>query len=127
MAGEHSSVATVRECVSALAGARASMNIVTASEVPEVDFGALEEIDAHKYPALVAPFEAVRQRICPERSNFLSYSYVLRKLTSLIGIKCAEDHDLYFPLLKSREKLYAADRMWKAICAQLNWPFERSM
>jgi hypothetical protein len=79
------------------------------------------------FKATLAPFEAVRQKICPERSNFLSYSYVLRKLTSLIGIKCSEEHDLYFPLLKSREKLYAADRMWRAICAELNWPFERSM
>jgi hypothetical protein len=50
-----SSVATVRECVSALGGARAPMNIVTANEVRDVDFGALEEIDAHKYPTLVAP------------------------------------------------------------------------
>jgi xanthine/uracil permease len=55
MTCELSSIATVRECVSALAGARGPMNVVTACEVPEVDFGALEEIDAHKYPTLVAP------------------------------------------------------------------------
>ena len=77
------------------------------------------------FKATLAPFETVKQRICPTRSNFLSYSYVLRKLTSLIGIKCVDEH--YFPLLKSREKLYAADQIWKGICAELNWPFERSM
>jgi hypothetical protein len=77
------------------------------------------------FKATLVPFETVKQRVCPARSNFLSYSYVLRKLTSLIGIKCVDEH--YFPLLKSREKLYVADQIWKAICAELNWPFERSM
>jgi hypothetical protein len=77
------------------------------------------------FKATLAPFEAVKQRVCPARSNFLSYSYVLRKLTSLIGITCVDEH--YFPLLKSREKLYVADQIWRAICTELNWPFERSM
>jgi hypothetical protein len=29
----------------------------------------------------------------------------------------------YFPLLKSSEKLYAQDQIWKNICRELQWQF----
>ena len=58
---------------------------------------------------------------CPtERKNFLSYSYVLYKFCELLG----EDEYLqYFPLLKSKEKLYQQDVIWKKICRDLRWEF----
>jgi hypothetical protein len=58
---------------------------------------------------------------CPtERKNFLSYSYVLYKFCELLG----EDEYLqYFPLLKSKEKLYQQDVIWKKICDELRWEF----
>lgn len=58
---------------------------------------------------------------CPaERKNFLSYSYVLYKMCELLG----EDEYLqYFPLLKSKEKLYQQDCIWKSICAVLSWEY----
>lgn len=58
---------------------------------------------------------------CPtERKNFLSYSYVLYKFCELLG----EDEYLqYFPLLKSKEKLYQQDVIWKKICRDLQWEF----
>ena len=58
---------------------------------------------------------------CPtERKNFLSYSYVLYKFCELLG----EDEYLrYFPLLKSKEKLYQQDVIWKKICRDLKWEF----
>ena len=58
---------------------------------------------------------------CPaERKNFLSYSYVLYKFCELLG----EDEYLqYFPLLKSKEKLYHQDVIWKKICTDLRWEF----
>jgi hypothetical protein len=58
---------------------------------------------------------------CPtERKNFLSYSYVLYKFCELLG----EDEYLqYFPLLKSKEKLYQQDVIWKKICHDLKWEF----
>jgi hypothetical protein len=62
--------------------------------------------------------------VCPNRRNFLSYAFVLRKLTGIIGIKVVDDH--YFPLLKSREKLYVMDNVWRGICQELHWKFERS-
>jgi len=58
---------------------------------------------------------------CPsERKNFLSYSYVLYKFCELLS----EDVYLkYFPLLKSKEKLYQQDVIWKKICHDLKWEF----
>jgi len=58
---------------------------------------------------------------CPkDRKNFLSYSYVLYKFCELLS----EDTYLkYFPLLKSKEKLYQQDVMWKKICIDLQWEY----
>jgi len=58
---------------------------------------------------------------CPsERKNFLSYSYVLYKFCELLS----EDSYLkYFPLLKSKEKLYQQDVIWKKICEELRWEY----
>jgi ribosomal protein S27E len=58
---------------------------------------------------------------CPkDRKNFLSYSYVLYKFVELLS----EDEYLqYFPLLKSKEKLYQQDVIWKKICHDLRWQF----
>lgn len=62
---------------------------------------------------------------CPaERKNFLSYSYVLYKFCEILG----EDHYLpYFPLLKSKEKLYKQDQIWALICKDLAWEFIRTV
>jgi hypothetical protein len=58
---------------------------------------------------------------CPtERKNFLSYSYVLYKFCELLG---EDDYLQYFPLLKSKEKLYQQDVIWKKICNDLRWEF----
>lgn len=67
------------------------------------------------------PFE----KYCPKgRKNFLSYSYTLHKMCQLLG----EDQLVpCFPLLKSREKLYFQDKMWKNICHELKWEFVASL
>ena len=58
---------------------------------------------------------------CPkDRKNFLSYSYVLYKFCELLS----EDQYLeFFPLLKSAQKLYQQDVIWKKICQELQWEF----
>jgi chaperonin cofactor prefoldin len=64
-------------------------------------------------------------RHCPaDRSNFLSYSYVLYKFCELLGL---DEYLPCFPLLKSREKLHAQDRIWQKICSDLRWEFIRSV
>jgi hypothetical protein len=52
---EWESFAIIRECAAARAGARASMNVVTATSVADVDFGEMAEVDSERYPALLAP------------------------------------------------------------------------
>jgi hypothetical protein len=63
------------------------------------------------------PFE----KHCPsDRKNFLSYSYILYKFCELLS----EDEFLVcFPLLKSKEKLYKQDQIWKKITDELHWEY----
>lgn len=64
-------------------------------------------------------------KVCPaDRKNFLSYSYVIRKFLELLNETKYIDS---FPLLKSREKLYEQDIIWKKMCKILNWPFYQSI
>ncbi len=59
---------------------------------------------------------------CPEnRKNFLSYSYTLHKFCQLLK---KDEYLIYFPLLKSREKLFEQENIWKNICKELNWEFK---
>ena len=58
---------------------------------------------------------------CPDdRKNFLSYSYVLHKFCELLEL---DDLLVYFPLLKSREKLQQQDKIWEKICGTLLWQY----
>ena len=77
----------------------------------------LEERLRHMFRDVQEPFE----KHCPaNRSNFLSYSYVLYKFCELLG----EDEYLpYFPLLKSKEKLRQQDVIWKCMCGELLWEY----
>lgn len=67
------------------------------------------------------PFEEV----CPKtRTNFLSYSYVIRKFLEILN---QHKYIEYFPLLKSKEKLYSQDMIWKKMCQKLNWEYNPSI
>jgi Arc/MetJ-type ribon-helix-helix transcriptional regulator len=78
---------------------------------------ALEDRLRLMFGQIQKPFE----KHCPEnRKNFLSYSYVLYKFCELLG----EDQYLpCFPLLKSKDKLYRHDVIWKKITTDLGWEF----
>ena len=58
------------------------------------------------------------------RSNFLNYNYVFRKCLELLEL---DDLLPYFSNLKSREKLYEQDKIWKLICEEINWQFIPSL
>ena len=65
------------------------------------------------------------QKNCPkDRSNFLSYSYVLYKFCELLEL---DEYLSSFPLLKNRDKLYVQDKIWEKICLDLAWQFIRSV
>jgi len=77
---------------------------------------------------LISMFEETQEpfrRYQPKnRKNYLSYSYVLYKLCQLLE----QNHLLQsFALLKSREKLYEQDQIWKNICNDLGWKFYPSI
>ena len=62
---------------------------------------------------------------CPDdRTNFLSYSYILYKFFELLDL---DEYKVYFPLLKSRDRLIAHDEIWKKICTYLQWEFISSV
>jgi len=62
---------------------------------------------------------------CPEeRKNFLSYAYVLYKFCELLS---EDDFLPCFPLLKSKEKLYQQDQIWRKMCKTLQWEFIASV
>ena len=77
---------------------------------------------------LLAMFSSIQEpfeRHCPpHRVNMLSYSYVLRKFCGILGW---EELAGYFPLLKSRSKVREQDAIWKLICDEVGYPFERSI
>ena len=81
----------------------------------------IEEKLRYMFKEIQAPFE----KHCPKnRKNFLSYSYVIHKFIQLLGM---DEYLIYFSLLKSREKLYQQDKIWKCICNELNWQFINSI
>lgn len=61
------------------------------------------------------------QRLCPpDRANFISYSFALLKIVTLLG------YDEFIPLFspfKSKEKWTRADTIWKDIAADLDWTY----
>lgn len=67
------------------------------------------------------PFEKHRP---VDRKNFLSYSYVLYKFCELLG---EDDYLPCFQLLKSKEKLYKQDQIWKKICHELSWEYIKTI
>ncbi len=78
---------------------------------------ALEARLKQMFAEIQAPFA---KHCPPNRKKFLSYGFTLYKMCELLG----EDQYLpYFPLLKSSEKLYAQDKIWKNICKELQWEF----
>jgi len=50
------------------------------------------------------------------RNNFFSYPYTINKFCELLGL---DEYRPYFPLLKSRDKLYKQDIIWKKIMNEL--------
>ena len=58
------------------------------------------------------------------RSNFFSYPYILYKYCELL------DADFVLPyltLLKSNEKLYQQDQIFKSICKALHWEYIKTI
>lgn len=72
------------------------------------------------FDEIQSPFEKYSKNICPNRKNFLNYNYVFYKMCELLN---KDEFLSCFPLLKSREKIYEHDLIWKGICTELKWEF----
>lgn len=78
-----------------------------------------------KIRAMFQDIQAPFLLYCPnDRTNFLSYSYILYKFFELLEL---DEYKIYFPLLKSRDRLIAHDQIWKKICEYLQWEFIQSV
>ena len=78
-----------------------------------------------KIRAMFQEIQAPFLMYCPDdRTNFLSYSYILYKFFELLEL---DEYKVYFPLLKSRDRLIAHDEIWKKICDYLKWEFIQSV
>jgi len=78
-----------------------------------------------KIRAMFQEIQAPFLLYCPnDRTNFLSYSYILYKFFELLDL---DEYKVFFPLLKSRDRLIAHDAIWSKICEYLNWEFIRSV
>ena len=93
------------------------ISTIVSGNTPPVMTQDLEDRLRLMFHQIQGPFK----KHCPEdRTNFLSYSYVLYKFCELLG----EDKYLAcFPLLKSNDKLYKHDQIWRKICDDLRWQF----
>ena len=78
-----------------------------------------------KIRAMFQEIQAPFLLYCPDdRTNFLSYSYILYKFFELLEL---DEYKAFFPLLKSRDRLIAHDNIWKKIWDYLNWEFISSV
>jgi len=78
-----------------------------------------------KIRAMFQEIQAPFLLYCPnDRTNFLSYSYILYKFFELLEL---DEYKAFFPLLKSRDRLIAHDTIWMKICEYLHWQFISSV
>ena len=93
---------------------------ITGEPLPQLSLGEEEKL-RNMFMKMQEPFA----RACPsDRKNFLSYSFVLLKLAQLLQLDDILDA---FSLLKSKEKLYVQEKVWKSICEQLGWKYIRTI
>ena len=120
---------TVRALLKALGHRKYYENTVqicrrlTGREPPQFD-ATDEEALKTMFQSIQKPFEKVRSVLCPERRNFLSYSYCMFKFCELLGL---DQHLHSFALLKGRDKLHKQDMIFEGICKELDWQFISSV
>ena len=96
------------------------LNRITGKSTPQLT-PELEEKLRGMFKEIQGPFIKHSPK---NRKNFLSYSYVLHKFLEILE---EDEYIKYFPLLKSREKLYQQELIWENICADLSWQFIKSI
>lgn len=84
----------------------------------------LEEKLCNMFKEIQGPFLNAVMTKCKDRKNFLSYAYCLHQFFKILNMP---EYLKYTTLLKSREKLYVQDQIFKSICEELKWPFHATL
>ena len=87
---------------------------VTGIEPPKPGAKLLEMLDM-SFVELQKPFANFK---ATGRKNFLNYNYVFCRLFQRLG---CNQFCMFFPLIKSRQKLRALDEMWEAMVTNVGW------
>lgn len=82
----------------------------------------LTKTQERKFLELFSEMQAPFDRLKSNRSNFLSYSSVMRRLCELQGLHSFKQH---FPMLRGSEKLADQNELFKKIALSLNWPLDK--
>lgn len=98
-------------------------NSLNGTPAPKLS-AALETTLKNMFNEIQNPFDKWVKIVAPQRKNFLSYGYVLYKFCELLG---EDDLLQYFSLLKSQDKLYQMDAIWKKVCQELHWEYIPSL
>lgn len=70
------------------------------------------------FQKIQAPFN----KYCPtDRKNFISYNFVFYKFCKLLGYN---EFLHYFPLLKSKDKLYEQEKIWQKVMTDIGLPYK---
>lgn len=81
------------------------------------------KINEARLLALFMRIQEPFRKICCDRTNMLSYQFLIRKFCELLGYKIAD----CIPLLKSRPNLQRQDLIWRKICDELGLPYYASV
>ena len=93
---------------------------ITQNKIPPIDPIALRTIWEDIVVPVNANFDAIKQRIEPDRNNFFSNPFLLYKTFELCGLK---EYLPFIKLLKGEEKLKKTFDLWKEHCRVLNMKY----
>ena len=82
-----------------------------------------KKINEARLLALFMRIQEPFSRIQSDRTNMMSYQFLIRKFCELLGYSVA----YYIPLLKSRMNLQRQDAIWREICEEMELPFYPSV
>lgn len=77
----------------------------------------LQQLDS-MFIDLQKPFDNYKP---PTRRNFINYNFVLVRLFQEMG---CQQFSMFFPLIKSKQKLKALDDMWKPMVESIGWTYK---
>jgi len=93
------------------------IDLCTGVRPPIIGSSVLSRID-EMFTQMQSPF---KNRKPEGRRNFLNYNYVFCRIFQILD---CDKFCMFFPLIKSKQKLASLDRMWETIARDLQWSAE---